>query len=156
MIPMQNVEVQQVIKPQAIVDNDDPVGARGDANPVSIDTQGCNYLSVLVNLGATDITMASAPALYAGDTAANEADDSDFTAVTGASITAPDENAGGNSYWIHVANPGRHGRYFILEAGCGNGSTGTYITATAFLSRCNETNANSASDRGIAEEAIVT
>lgn len=156
MIPMQNVEIQQVIAPQAIVDNDDPVGARGDGNPVSIDTQGCNYLSVLVQLGATDITFASAPALYAGDTVASGADDADFTAVTGASITAPDADADGNNYWIHVANPGRHGRYFILEAGCGNGTAGTFVTATAFLSRCNETNANNATARGIAEEAIVT
>ena len=153
MMSIQNAKVQQVIAPQAIVDNDDPVGARGDTNPVSIDTLGYDYCSVLVQLGATDIAFAADIALYEGDVVASGADDSDFSAVSGATITAPDSDADGDNYWIHVDCRDKK-RYFILEALCGNGTAGTFVTATAFLTRGNESHATDSTQRGITSEVF--
>lgn len=160
MIHTQNMKVVKVIAPAAIVDADDPVGAYGDANPVSIDTLGYHYLDIYVMLGATDIDM-TALGVFAGDVAAAGADDTDFAAVTGAVFSGttgegriPQDDDDGKIFHVGIANPATYGRYFALDATCGDGTAGTYITAWAVLSRADES-PNTATARGFAGELLV-
>lgn len=144
----------QIIEPAAIVDNDDPVGAYGDANPVSIDTKGYGQLDIYVRVGATDIAM-TALGVFEGDVVAVGADDTDFTLVPGAAYTgaALPSALQDNNYWrfsINLANSNRK-RYYCLDATAGNGSAGSFITAHAVLSRPEE-HPNTAAERGLLAE----
>lgn len=149
MVFAQNIKVVSVVKPAALVDNDDFVGTKGDAAPVSIDTAGFDYMTVLVFLGATDIAMAELD-LWECDTAAGiytQVKDADYTA------TLPAADADDGVYAWHVSLNDKK-RYFQVEAKAGDGSTGTYLTACALLSRAKQ-GPDTAAERGLAAEKFV-
>jgi len=152
MIHMQNTKIAQMVAPAAIVDNDDPVGARGDANPVSVDTNGYDYASVYLHIGATDIAVTSS--VYEGDSVASGADDSDFTAITGADFGAAAAADEDNGFWVcHIDLRGRK-RHLLLECLVGDGTAGAFVTAFCILSRGKEA-PTTAAERGLTNEAIV-
>jgi len=149
---MQNVKIVPVIKPGAIVDNDDFPGAYNDAAPVSIDTLGWNHLDVYVMLGETDIAIAEM-SLYESDTA-----DGTFTKIsasdynTQASLPAADDD--NKVFAWHVSLGGERKRYIQINLKAGDGATGTYAVAFAVLSQANQT-PNSAAERGLKAELFV-
>lgn len=148
-------KVVPIIFPQAIVDDDDPVGAYGDANPVSVDTLGFHKATVYVVVGATDIAMA-ALGVYSGAAAASGADDATYSAITGLQAsgssgsgrlpTATDDNTV-FAFEIDLRNDDI-GRYLALDATCGNGTAGTFITAFAVLDRA-DVSPTSATEKGL-------
>jgi hypothetical protein len=135
MIHAQNTKWVSVTPPAAIVDN-------ASLTTASIDTLGYEYLEVFVYLGATDIAM-TALKLQESDTDGSYADVTGLVYGTSVSIagttaalpTATDDN---KCFKFEVDLRGRK-RYFDLVATCGDGSTGTFATAFALLSRATDT-----------------
>jgi hypothetical protein len=135
MIHGQNTRFVSITPPAAIVNNNSYTTA-------SIDTQGYDYLEVFVYVGATDIAM-TALKLQESDTDGSYADVTGLVYGTSASIagttaalpTATDDN---KCFKFEVDLRGRK-RYFDLVATAGNGSTGTFLTAFALLSRAKDT-----------------
>lgn len=139
-------KIVPLILPQAIVDDDDPVGAYGDANPNSVDTLGWARADVYVMIGATDIAVA-AMGLYSGTAAASGADDSDYSAITGLQAsgasgdgrlpTATDDNKVFR-LGVDLRNDNIE-QYLALDFTAGNGTAGTFVVAWCVLSRAEET-----------------
>jgi hypothetical protein len=153
---MESTKVVALIQPQAIVDNDDPVGAYGDDNPLSVDTLGYGKCDIYVQIGATDIAM-TALAAYHGTAAASGADDTDYAVVTGGAFSGstgasrlPQADDDNTFFHIGLDLDGLD-RYIALDATCGNGSAGTFISAFAVLSEP-DVHPNTATERGIAGE----
>lgn len=146
MIPMQNNKFVSITPPQAIVDNNSWTTG-------SIDTKGWDYLTVVVYLGATDIAL-TALKLGTSDT------DSSYSDLTGAVFGTSTNLAGStstlpsatddNKFFIFEVDLRGKKRYFDLTATTGNGTTGTYLTAFAILSR-GEINPISTADRGASQ-----
>jgi len=138
-------KIVPIIFPAVITDADDPVGAYGDANPVSVDTLGFSKATVYVIIGASDVDM-TALGVYSGAAAASGADDSSYSAITGLQAsgssgdgrlpTATDDNTV-FAFEIDLRNDDI-GRYLALDATAGDGTAGSYITAFAMLTRANE------------------
>jgi hypothetical protein len=132
-----------ITPPAAIVDN-------ASYTTTSIDTAGFEYLEVFVFLGATDIAM-TALKLQESDTDGSYADVTGLIYGTSAGIAgttaalpiATDDN---KCFKFEVDLRGRK-RYFDLVATAGDGSTGTFLTAFALLSRASD-HPVSASERG--------
>lgn len=158
MVPNDSLKYVWLIRPQAIVDNDDPVGAYGDTNPLSVDTAGWNKVDIIFGLGATDIAM-TALRVMGGDVAASGADDTDYTALpgytfgTGDAPALPADDADNNLYRFSINKEEHPYRYFALDATMGNGSTGTFSMALAVLSSP-EVHPNTAAERGFAAEVL--
>ena len=131
MNEMNHIKVQQVIAPGAIVDN-------ASWTTTEIDTNGYDYLTVFINIGATDIAM-SALKLQSATTSGGS-----FSDVTGLDCdgdTDMDGNAAAlpsatddNSVVVFQVDLRGHNRYFDLVATAGDGTTGTYASAIAVLS----------------------
>ena len=156
MIAQAETKIVPLIFPQVITDNDDPVGAYGDANPVSVDTLGFSRADIYVIVGATDIA-ATALGVYSGTAAASGADDSDYTAVTGLQASgasgdgrlpqADDDNKVFH-FGIDLKNDDIK-QYLALDCTAGNGTAGTYFAAFVVLSQAEEA-PTSDTERGIA------
>lgn len=153
MIDLQNCKYVTVINPQAIVDNDDPVGAHGDANPVAIDTLGYDYAMIVVQFGATDIAVADMGLFEYDDVIGNA------TEITAAAYDAsgnpglPDANDDGNAA-VWFVDLRKRKRYITIDLTAGNGSTGTFATAFAILSRAGEAPLTAAA-RGFAAGQVI-
>lgn len=138
-------KIVPIIFPAAIDDADDPVGAYGDANPVSVDTLGFSRADIYFIVGATDIAM-TALGVYSGPAAASGADDATYSAITGLQAsgssgdgrlpTATDDNKVFH-FGIDLRNDDI-GRYLALDATAGDGTAGTFSTAFCILSRAEE------------------
>ena len=139
-----NVKYVPVINPGAIVDN-------ASFTCAEIDTMGFGYVQFLFQFGATDIAMAALK-LTESDTSG-----SGFTDVDGADYstdsTLPSATTDNKIYAINVATKARK-RYLKPVATAGDGSTGTYLSAIAVLSRPSES-PTSATGRGFAAELTV-
>jgi hypothetical protein len=155
MIHTTQTKTVMLIQPQAIVDNDDPVGAYGDANPVSVDTLGFARADIYVAIGATDIAVA-AMGVYSGTAVASGADDTDYAAVTGLQasgaagdgrLPAADDDNSIFHFGIDLRNDDIK-QHLCLDFTAGDGSNGTYVVAWVVLSRAEESPASDA-DRGI-------
>lgn len=148
-IELQKAKFFAVTPPGAIVDN-----ASWTTNV--IDTAGWDYLVVSVKLGAMDIAMSalklqeadaasSATALTSGADISGAVGGTDFTLPT-----ATDDNKFVNFY---VNLLGRK-RYIDLVATGGDGTTGTYLDATAILSR-GKISPDNVTARGILAQVII-
>lgn len=157
MIPTQAIKYLPVVQPVAIVDN-----ASWTSNVV--DTKGFDYLTILVQLGATDIALAALKlqeAEVASDattlTSGADVSGSVFgTAVNSAGTTStlPSATADNTLFAFHVDLRAGRKRYIKLIATNGDGATGGFLAATALLSR-GEVSPSTAATRGIAQELIV-
>ncbi|WP_276979807.1 hypothetical protein [Flavobacterium filum] len=121
-----NFSIHPMILPQALLDD-----ATASSNVV--DLAGSKYCYIAVQLGATDIAVAAlkvqeADAKTDATTLTSGADITGLTYAT-ALPSATDDN---KTYLFAFPTEGRK-RYVNVVATAGNGSTGTYLTATAIL-----------------------
>lgn len=131
MNQLQNTKLVSITPPAAIVDN-------ASYTTSSIDTQGFDYLQVVVYLGATDIAM-TALKLQESDTDGSYGDVTGLVFGTSANIagstsTLPSATDDNKFFVFDVDLRGRK-RYFDLVATAGDGAAGTFLTAFAILSR---------------------
>lgn len=131
--PIQDVKKVNVTPPAAIVDN-------ASFATTTIDTLGYNYLEVIFQLGASDIAMTALKL--------QESDSSDMsgaaditgmvygtsTNIAGSTSALPSDTDDNKVYAFQLPLAGRK-RYIDLVATAGNGSTGTYGSALALLSK---------------------
>lgn len=139
-----------ITPPGAIVDNDSYTTA-------AIDTLGYDHLRVVVHLGATDIAMAALK-LQTSDTNGSYADLTGAvfgtsTGMSGSASTLPADDDDNKFFIIDVDLRGKK-RWFDLVATAGNGSTGTYLTAWAELSR-GETQPDTVAELGASQVLAV-
>jgi hypothetical protein len=135
-----------VTNPGAIVDN-------AAFTTATIDTRGFAFLTFVVVLGALDIALAAFK-LRESDaddmSGAADVEGADFSVAPATLPAATDDN---KLYAIHVNLKGRK-RYLDLTLTGGDGTAGTFASATAILSQASEVPA-SAEARGFAQELIV-
>ncbi len=141
---LQQAKYLQVIAPVAIVDN-------AAWTTTEIDTLGWNYLTVVVNIGATDIAMAALKLQSSDTSGSGFADvtglDSDGdTNIDGVASTLPTATDDNKLFIFQVKLEGQK-RYFDLSATAGNGTAGTFASAVAILSNGDD-GADSSSDMG--------
>lgn len=146
-IPLQNIYVQNVTPPAAIVDNAAFTTAEIDTVVGGVKY---NYLTVLVSFGAMDIAV-TAMALQSSDTSG-----SGFANVTGyvggTDFTLPSATADNTVYAFQVDLRGKR-RYFDLSLTGGDGTAGTFCSVLAILSQAAETPITAAG-KGFAVELI--
>ena len=121
-----NFSIHPMVLPQALLDDT-------TATSNVVDLAGSKYCYIAVQLGATDIAMAAlkvqeADAKTDATTLTSGADITGLTYAT-ALPSATDDN---KTYLFAFPTDGRK-RYVNVVATAGNGSTGTYLTATAIL-----------------------
>lgn len=146
MVPIQCDKFVNVIPPVAIVDD-------ASWTTTEIDTLGYDYLTVICNLGVTDIAMAALKLQSSDTTGANFTDvagldmdgDTDIDGNTAALPAADDD---GTVHVFQVDLRG-HKRFFDLVATAGDGTSGTFMSAVAVLSR-GEIGADSSTEMGAA------
>jgi len=131
MNQLQNTKLVSITPPAAIVDN-------ASYTTASIDTQGWDYLQVVVYLGATDIAM-TALKLQESDTDGSYGDVTGLvfgtsSNIAGSTSTLPSATDDNKFFVFDVDLRGRK-RYFDLVATAGDGTAGTFLTAFAILSR---------------------
>lgn len=132
MNQLQASKYSQVIAPAAIVDNASFVTNE-------IDSLDFDYLTVIVNIGATDIAM-SALKLQSSDSSGSGFADIDGldcngdTDIDGNAAALPSASDDNNLVLFQVDLRGQK-RYFDLVATAGNGSAGTFASAVAILSK---------------------
>lgn len=132
MNQLQNTKLVSITPPATIVDN-------ASYTTASIDTQGWDYMQVVVYLGATDIAM-TALKLQESDT-----DGGSYADVTGLVFGTSSNIAGStstlpsatddNKFFVFDVDLRGRKRYFDLVATAGDGTAGTFLTAFAILSR---------------------
>lgn len=149
MVPAQNDKYVNVIPPVAIQDD-------ASWTTTEIDTKGYRYLTVICNLGVTDIAMAALK-LQSSDTTGTGFTDvtglvyGTSTATSGSTSTLPAADDDGNIRVFQVDLRGQK-RFFDLVATAGDGTSGTFLSAVAILSR-GEIAPNTAAEAG-AEEIL--
>jgi hypothetical protein len=132
MNQLQASKYSQVIAPAAIVDN-----ASFSSN--EIDSLDFDYLTVVVNIGATDIAMAALKLQSSDSSGSGFADvdgldcDGD-TDIDGSAAALPSAGDDNNLVVFQVDLRGQK-RYFDLVATAGDGSAGTFASAIAILSK---------------------
>lgn len=118
-----------------------PPGAKVDNaswTTASVDTRGFDHCTFVVYLGDLDIAMTA----FKVQESSNDSDYSDITGATlnggtdtaGTTTTLPSATDDNKIYLIHVDMRGRK-RYLDLVITGGDGSTGTYLSAMAILSK---------------------
>lgn len=144
----QNLKFVTITPPGAIVDD-------ASYTTTAIDTMGFGNLTVVVQLGATDIAM-TALKLQESD-ASNMGSATDITGCVYGTSTDPDSGTtsalptDGNDngrFVFHVPLAGRK-RYIDLVATAGDGSAGTYLTAIGILEDSVSANPSTATTRGL-------
>lgn len=147
----QSLKFVPVIQPQVIADDALLVGSVG-STPVSVDTAGWGYATVVFQIGAIDATIALMN-VYECDTSGGtytEIPSCDFVADTTSEPTANDDN---KVYLCHIRLGGSRKRYLQVELKAGNGNAGTYAAVMVVLSDPDIV-PNSASEQGAAARII--
>ena len=150
MNPMQNVKFVSLTPPAAIKDN-------ASFATAEIDTKGWDYLTVMFQVGATDVAMAALKLTECDTTGGSFADvtgaiwgtSTDCDGTTTALPSATDDN----KFELMHVDLRKRKRFFELVATAGDGTTGTYGYAVAILSRGEHLPATSA-EMG-AEHAVI-
>lgn len=132
MIQEQDYKIVSVTPPATIVNN-------ASYTTAEIDTIGYDYLTVFCYVGATDIAMSALKLQHSDTSVSGHADMSgavygtstDAYGTTSALPTSTDDN---KVFAFHVNLNGKK-RYVDLVATAGSGSTGTFMSAFAILSK---------------------
>lgn len=144
MIEAQKTKFVAITPPGAIVDN-------AAFTTAAIDTKGFSYLTIVLSLGAMDIAMA---ALKVQESDASGSGYADITGtVGGTDFTLPSATDDNKIVVFHINLVGRK-RYIDLVMTGGDGTTGTYASALALLSRGTDT-PDSATEAGALVRVIV-
>ena len=134
MVPIQNTKIVSLISPVAIKDNAAWVTAE-------IDTLGYDYITLVFNIGATDIAIADLQVTESSTAGSGHAD------ITGATFAPSATND--NTTWAIELDLRKRMRYIDVDATSGNGTAGTYMSGVAILSRAGE-GVETAAERGLA------
>ena len=139
MIDLQNLKYVPVIVPQLEPDADDPVGASGDAAPVSVDCAGWDYAMVVVQLGATDAAVTDM-GLVESDA---QSDLSDATAIAASEFEATGNpgfpsDTDDNKAAVWFVDLRKRKRYLGIDLTVADGSVGVNVAGFALLSRGSE------------------
>ena len=151
MLPTLNCKYVQITSPAALVDN-----AAFTTN--TIDTQGYDYLTVLVSVGATDIAFAGLKMQESNDSGMSGAADitglvfGTSTNTAGSTSAVPSATDDNKLFAFHVDLKACK-RYLDVVATGGDGSTGAYMACIGILSRAAQT-PTTATGRGFDEELI--
>lgn len=134
MNPMQQFKIVSITRPAAIVNNTSHTTA-------SVDTNGFDYATIIVDLGATDIAL-TALKVQESDTDSNYADVTGLifgtsSNIAGSTSTLPSATDDNKFFIFQIDLKGRK-RYLDLVSTVGNGSTGAYLTATCILTRAKD------------------
>lgn len=132
MNPLQTTKVLNITPPAAIVDN-------ATLTVSEIDTQGWDYCTIFVILGATDIAMSALKVTESDTSGSGHADvtglifgtSTNDAGSTSALPTATDDN----DVFAFEIDLRYRKRYLDVTATCGNGTNGTYVALIALLSR---------------------
>lgn len=156
MNSLQQVKFVNVIPPGVVVDN-------AAFTSTVVDTAGYDSVAFVVNLGGTDIAVtalkvqeadakSSATALTSG---------TDVTGLVWGTSTNPDTGATSalpsatddNKIYVAFVNTKERKRYLQIQATAGDGTTGTYLAATAVLNKAADGPYN-ATTRGLGSNLI--
>lgn len=147
MNELQKTKFAVITPPQAIKDN-------ASWTTTEIDTLGWDYLTIVAILGATDIAMAALAVTESDTSGSGHANvtgliwgtSTNSDGTTSALPSATDDNT------IQLAEIDLRGRkrFIDVTATAGNGTTGSYITILAILSRAKDAPV-SATERGCDE-----
>ena len=150
---LQDCKFINVTSPAAITNN-------GSFTTAEIDTAGYNYLTIVWQLGATDIAM-TALKVTESDTAGSN--HSDVTGLVFGTSTLPAEDGGAtsalpsatndNGLFVFYINLEGRKRYIDVTATAGNGVAGTYASGLAILSNASGA-VNTATLRGAVANLI--
>ena len=131
MNQMQQTKVVSIVRPAAIVNNTSHTTA-------SVDTNGWDYATIIVDLGATDIALTALKVQESDD-------DSSYADVTGLVFGTSNTIAGSastlpsatddNKFFVFDVDLRGRKRYLDLVSTVGNGSTGAYLSAICILSK---------------------
>lgn len=129
----QQVKYVTITPPTAIVNN-------GSYTTTAVDTAGYDHLTVLVQLGASDIAMTALKVQESDDSGMSNA--ADITATVfgtatndaGSTSALPTANDDNDIFAIEIPLQGRK-RYLDVVATAGNGSAGTYATIIGILGK---------------------
>lgn len=136
MIDIQNCKFINLVPPVVIKDN-------ASWTATEIDTLGFDYLTLSINLGATDIGMA---ALKVQESATSGSGGTDVTGLIfgtsnntgGSASTLPSATDDNKMFAFQMPLQGKRQRYITLVATAGNGTAGTYLSGQAILSRAGQ------------------
>jgi hypothetical protein len=142
---LQNCKFINVTPPAAIVDN-------AAFTTASVDTRGWDEAAFVVSLGALDVALAAFKLRESED-------DSSYADVSGADfsvspLTLPSATDDNKLYAVFVRCGGSRKRYLDLSLTGGDGTAGTYASVLALLTK-GETVPDSATDRGLSQQALV-
>lgn len=150
MIRNQELKIVPITPPAAIVDATDFATS-------AVDLAGWDYVTIVVQLGATDIGLTALKVQHSDDntTFANVTGLVYGTSVNSAGATSslPSASSDNTLFAFHI-DARKVKRYLDLVATGGDGSAGTFLSAFAILSR-GDTTPSSASTRGFAQELIL-
>jgi len=132
MNPIQQAKFVAAIKPGAILDD-------ASATAEVIDTTGWDYVTIGIQLGATDIALT---ALKVQNSATSGGSYVDITGATfdggsgmgGETLTLPSATDDGKVYAFQIDMRNKN-PFLKVVATVGNGSTGGYVSGLAVLSR---------------------
>lgn len=145
MKQIQDSKLVLVTPPGALIDNAVLVTA-------SIDTKGFDQVDIYVIVGATDIGLTTLK-VQESDTDANYVDVAGLIYGTSGTSTLPGALADNTALAFHIDMLGRK-RFLDVSAVGGDGTTGSYVTIFAVLSRAKES-PSTAAKRGLAQELSV-
>ena len=133
--------------PAAIVDN-------AAVTVAELDTKGWDYCQIAVILGATDIAVAALACTESDTAGSGHANVTGLvwgtsSNIAGATSTLPSSTNDNGIFLFEIDLRGRK-RYLDLTLTAGDGSTGTYFTVLAILSRSKDA-PTTAAERGCVE-----
>lgn len=154
MIDLQAIKVVNACPPAAIKDN-------ASFTTTTIDTFGYDYLVVSFALGATDIAMTALKLTESDDSGMGSPNDvtgsvygtSTLPKVDGGTTSALPSATDGNGVFQWFVDLRGKKRYIKLVATAGNGTSGTYGSAVAFLGR-GDVAPTTATDKGVVAQLI--
>ena len=132
---LQNVKYVAITPPGAILDD-------ASATTAEIDTLGFDYLTIVCQVGATDIAMTALKVTESDTSGSNHADvtglvfgtSTDIDGNTSALPSATDDN----KFFVFQIDLRGRKRYIDLTATMGNGTAGGYFVAFGILSRADD------------------
>lgn len=135
MNALQNVKYVSITPPGAILDD-------ASATTAEIDTLGFQYLTIVCQVGATDIAMTALKVTESDTSGSNHADVTGLVFGTstdiGGSTSALPSATDDNGFFVFQIDLRGRKRYIDLTATMGNGTAGGYFVAFGILSRADD------------------
>lgn len=143
---LQATKIVNVIPPVARVDN-------ASWTTTEIDTKGYDYATIVINLGATDVTLAALKVQESDTSGSGFADVTGLiygtsTGINGTTAALAGTGADDDVYLFEIDLRNRK-RYLDVVATAGNGTAGTFASGVCLLSRA-KNHPQTATERGVA------